>query len=117
MQVIGDKPLVCFDVDDTLVFSDSLGGAWIGQTVIIGGRNWRVHWKHVQLLLDFKARGHTVVVWSQGGSKWAREVVQALNLEDSVDLIMPKPFWYVDDKLVSQWMEETRHTYLELEEK
>lgn len=56
-----------------------------------------VHKEHVKLLKQFKARGHKVIVWSQGGFNWARAVVKSLGLEEFVDLVICKPKWYVDD--------------------
>lgn len=63
-----------------------------------------VHNRHVELLKQFKARGHTVWVWSQGGSAWAAAVCTALGLENIVDEVVDKPSWYIDDLPASVWM-------------
>jgi hypothetical protein len=55
------------------------------------------HDRHIQLIRQFKARGHTIVVWSQGGWAWAESVVKTLGIENLVDLVMDKPNWYIDD--------------------
>jgi hypothetical protein len=55
------------------------------------------HERHIQLIRQFKARGHTIVVWSQGGWSWAESVVKTLGIENLVDIVMDKPNWYIDD--------------------
>lgn len=71
-----------------------------------------VHEGHVNSLKQHHARGHTVVVWSQGGAAWARSVVEALGLEDYVDLVMSKPRWFYDDKPSNYFMPEVDRVYL-----
>lgn len=105
MKVIRSSRIVMFDVDDTLVIWDwrALNPDGIG-LIKIGTEHVLPHTRHIELMRQFKARGHTVVVWSQGGHEWAESVVKALGLEDQVDLVMDKPNWYVDDLHVSAWM-------------
>lgn len=93
-----------FDVDDTLVIWDWKAVDPEGKGLIKiqdpnSGHTELVlpHERHVKLLKQFKARGHTVVVWSQGGWDWASIVVKSLGLESVVDFCMSKPDWYVDD--------------------
>ena len=44
-----------------------------------------------------KARGYSIVVWSAGGSDWAEVAVEALGIEDWVDVVMPKIDFHLDD--------------------
>lgn len=92
--------VLAVDVDDTLLLfkwdEDQLKETI---TVEYNGIRERVlpHWKHVEEIKKFKLRGIGVVVWSAGGHLWARTVVELLGLQHSVDLIMGKPDWIVDD--------------------
>lgn len=111
--MIEDKPIVFYDVDDTLV-------VWNDQSedaVKFNAGAYNVfavpHKKHIQLMKEFKARGFTIVVWSQGGSQWAESVIKTLALESVVDIIMPKPYWYVDDLHVTRWMTDDKRVYYE----
>jgi FMN phosphatase YigB (HAD superfamily) len=91
---------VFFDCDDTLVMHDDelpkdlyiADPYMFGHTMLV-----RKHERHIKLLKDFKGRGYTVVVWSAGGAKWAKAVVDALEIEPYVTLCMSKPLKYIDD--------------------
>jgi phosphoserine phosphatase len=116
MKTIQNENVIFFDVDDTLVLweSRSVGSAdWAREArvnVVDPYDNKTVyltkHQPHIKLLMNHKARGSTVVVWSQGGYAWAEAVVKALGLEEYVDLIMSKPRTYVDDLPVSDWLKD-----------
>lgn len=120
MIVFGDQPAVYWDVDNTLIFSseefpdlerDNPGKF---DVTFIGGRRWLLYLDHISMLADFKARGHSVVVWSAGGSAWAQKVIEACGIEDSVDLVIPKPAWYWDDKSADEWLPEDIRYYKSL---
>ena len=111
MKVIRATRSVFFDVDDTLVIWDwkSITPEGNGLISIVdpnSGVSELVypHLRHIELMRQFKARGHTVVVWSQGGHEWAEAVCKALGIEVLVDLVMDKPNWYVDDLHATAWM-------------
>jgi len=55
------------------------------------------HRAHIEQLKKHKMRGHTVVVWSQGGFDWAEAAVKALKIEYLVDVVISKPMWLIDD--------------------
>lgn len=99
---------VYIDVDDTLVFA---AGDWQHlnhlPSVQIGSRTFYVNTALIEKIKDFKAREHTVVVWSAGGMHWAHSVVQTLQLIKWVDHCLSKPDWIFDDKDHSKWMPKT----------
>ena len=104
MKVIKSHRIVFIDVDDTLVIwdwkdisPDGIGLITVSDPVSGFTQQLLPHERHINLLKQFKARGHTVVVWSQGGYSWADTVVKALGLEELVDVVMSKPDWYIDD--------------------
>jgi predicted phosphatase len=59
----------------------------------------------VKLLREEKYRGAFIIVWSRGGSEWAKNVVLALGLDNYVDLVITKPYVYFDDVPVEKWLE------------
>lgn len=83
---------VFFDCDETLILWDRKDS-----DLTIEGIPVKIHERHVEELKKFKARGQLVVVWSSGGSKWARTVVETLGLRNHVDVVMAKPKWVFDD--------------------
>lgn len=109
-KTIKSEQILCFDIDDTLIswrkakkhdkvvcFTDPYDNS---QHYVV------VHEPHVKILKDRKARGATIIVWSQSGWAWAQAVVKALGIEGYVDLVASKPVAYVDDKECQQWMGE-----------
>lgn len=114
MTILKSEQLACFDCDDTLVMHRTIKATdrVVAVTNPHSGEQYylAVHQPHVRILKERKARGATILVWSQGGWAWAEAVVKALELQDYVDIVCSKPALYVDDKPASQWMEF--HTYL-----
>lgn len=97
-----------FDVDETLVFWKTGVEEGDRQIQVVDPYTGRYldlvpHERHIDLLLRKKSQGHIIIVWSAGGSEWARTIVNALGLQDSVDLVMAKPVQYVDDLAMDQW--------------
>jgi phosphoserine phosphatase len=117
MNTIENDNVVCFDVDDTLVMW-SIPTERAHEAITFDNFGYATellpHLKHVELLKQFKVRGHYVVVWSQGGYQWAREVVKTLGIEKYVDSVMTKPKWIVDDLPPGAWL--TR-SYMDLDGK
>lgn len=110
MQVIKSEQVICIDVDDTLVMHQRAGP---GDSVVTfldpydkTPRRLVVHEPHVKILMDRKARGATIIVWSQSGYQWAEAIIVALGIQKYVDFIASKPVAYIDDKPVQDWMAE-----------
>lgn len=106
MITISGNKFIYFDVDDTLidwskrntedslVFQDESGGFW----------SIEPKWNIVRKLKKHKQDGDTIVVWSQGGWNWAREVIKILELEKYVDVVLSKPTTYYDDINCTEFM-------------
>lgn len=110
MNIIKNELIFFVDIDDTLVV---WGKAKRGEKVIAVTNPYddvqeylRPHKGHIKILKERKARGSTIIVWSAGGYRWAEAVIKALKLSDYVDLIMSKPFAYMDDKTSEHFMGE-----------
>lgn len=101
MQILTNDLSCPVDVDRTLVTIGHPEGE-----LTYMGRKIKVHKGNIQALLNHKARGHLVIVWSDGGWEWARDVVEWLGIENYVDLCMSKPKWYIDDKDANDWAME-----------
>ena len=93
---------VYFDVDGTLV--RPFRGDHSPWGTMAALPHFEFNPRMVEEINTAKARGHTVVVWSAGGAKWAEQVVDALNLRPQVDFILTKPNWYYDDQDASDFM-------------
>lgn len=112
MFVLSESPTLFVDVDETLVGRPNIGPMLTHEGWVLCNSGepyeaWvRVHQEHVRTLLEFKARGFNIVVWSAGGSKWAETVVFLLGLSGVVDVVMSKPTWFLDDKPACEFMPE-----------
>jgi len=121
MQVFDVDQVVTIDCDDTLVMwpenkttfpyttpashTQPYEGSVGFPDPYDGGTNFLVpHEKHINLLKKYKARGFCIIVWSAGGVKWAKSVVETLALQDYVDIVLTKPNRYVDDLACEKWM-------------
>lgn len=106
IEIAGQKTLYV-DVDDTLAMGD-LSKFPPEEQVLIGYTNGPIavvpNQKNINLLTLFWKLGYTIIVWSQTGSDWAREVVIAFGLKDLVSVCLTKPMFYMDDKDVSKWI-------------
>lgn len=97
---VKDGGVFACDVDDTLLMW-SIPQGYSGPLVKtkLNGieEEHRPNLPAIEHLKKMKARGYAVIVWSAGGSDWAEEAVRALNLQDFVDVIMPKIDFHLDD--------------------
>ncbi len=105
------KMPIFFDVDGTLIrdiktfkgYSDSLrfiSNSSMKNLVVVESENItenirfnivQFHRIHIDMLKKLKTEGHSIIVWSGGGSKWSVDVVIALKLQSFVDVCMGKP--------------------------
>jgi len=117
MHVIKAQRTVYFDVDDTLLIAN-YGCYYPSPEEVVSVKCpdsgyttcFMKHERHINLMKQFKARGHTIIVWSQGGHRWAESAVKLLELDSIVDYCMDKPSWYVDDLPSTAFM--GRNVYL-----
>ena len=97
---VKDGGVFASDVDDSLIMwriPQGYTGPLV-ETNLDGFKDVGIPNQHaINHLKKMKARGYSVVVWSAGGSEWADAVVQALGLEDYVDVVMPKIDFHLDD--------------------
>ena len=100
MKIFENDNVVFFDCDETLVIWN-YAKEDEQKTIKFDNYGYDVHllphYEHMKLLQQFKARGHVVIVWTQGGFDWGKKVVETLGLSKFVDAIVCKPKWYVDD--------------------
>ncbi len=114
-----------FDVDDTLITwrpsedareEDGKDCNWLLQTLDINEEGkvylktkheedaFIPHRANIEQLKEHKRRGHTIIVWSAGGWRWAEQAIRMLGIEDYVDLVVEKPSFVYDDKKVQDFM-------------
>jgi hypothetical protein len=55
--------------------------------------------KLIEKIKKWKAEGKSIIVWTSngGGVEWAIDAVKRCNIEEYVDLCLPKPYTIVDD--------------------
>lgn len=100
MQVIENELIVACDIDDTLVMWDSPTVPSFGKVEIqFAGKSVYLtpHQYHIDLIKMYKERGYFVIAWSANGKSHAKKVIEALNLDEYVDLAMTKLTKHMDD--------------------
>lgn len=114
MIEIDSDNVAYFDVDDTLLMYNyppereyealdvAVEGSLLAARVV-------PHHKHIEMIKLHKAWGNGVIVWSRSGVRWAKAAVVALGLEQYVDAVMSKPFYYYDDKPCCKILGEHRY--------
>ena len=109
MKIIKNENVLCVDIDETLIVSTDDKDAKtcpIWDQVTKSFLAVQPHKPHIRLLHEEKSRGRFIIVWSRGGHAWAEAVVKGLGLLGTVDLIMSKPYAYIDDKPINEWLTE-----------
>lgn len=103
-----DNPIY-FDVDETLIFwKTDQDPNDVVIKIVNPYQSFKYievvpHLRNIEMLKDNKGKGRSVIVWSAGGVFWAKNVVEALNIQSYVDLILPKPVMYADDTDMKDW--------------
>lgn len=119
MTIIDAPRIVFVDVDDTLLtWKEELAV----DSIPVKGPTGKIMLlrplkKNIQQLKLFHLRGFAIVVWSKSGAEWARRAVEILQLEDHVDVVMPKPDYFIDDKNAEHFMTESIRNYYPIEDK
>lgn len=119
MIVLKCNQATYWDVDNTLILWEPTENQLFnhGKTYTAPDGHTAIlvpHLAHIEQLKKHSIRGHTIVVWSAGGSFWAAEAVKFLGLEDYVDLAISKPVWFYDDKQPEDFM--GKPLYLKVQE-
>ncbi len=81
--------VVFIDIDDTLVRTAGTKRIPMPRTLA------RVR--------DFHAQGHTLYLWSTGGSVYAEETAHELGIADLFQGFLPKPNLIIDDQAIGDW--------------
>ena len=103
MQIIENEQVIFVDCDDTLVmWDDTFRQPGDNKIEVFDPNDSSNNYltpneKHIDLVKKHKGRGYFVVVWSAAGYAWANSVVNAVKLNDYVDIVMSKPVKYMDD--------------------
>ena len=102
-QLLEHNSITVCDVDNTLVmWSSDFRTNKPGKTLFkYGGEDiyLKPHNFHVTFLKHCFERGDFVVVWSQNGYCWAKQIVDKLGLQDYVHVVASKPVRHIDDKM------------------
>lgn len=101
-RITTSENLCYFDVDETLI-NWSEQGTRSADFYGTKKRFWS-HTNHIEFLKSLKKRGYYIIVHSGNGWRWAKNVIEALELNDFVDEIKSKPSKVIDDKEYSNWM-------------
>jgi hypothetical protein len=97
-SIIQSELVVMFDIDDTVVMEHSKDPDLTYIDVLTGKeKHGKIHKAHVEQIIKHKTRGYYVVAWSGNGYKHVEQIINALGIQDHVDLIMSKPIKHFDD--------------------
>jgi len=74
------------------------------------------HKPHIDQIIKHTQRDHQVIIWSQGGWKWAESAINSLVKANLIPkdiasklIIMDKPTWVYDDMPVQHWIEQVKY--------
>ena len=109
------KLTVYFDVDDTLILESHPD---LGETFLLNdGEGWfhyQAHASHVKELKRLRDEGNLIVVWTshQLGGAWAKQVVEALDLDGDNVVVMAKPDVFFDDMAAEEVLHPSQRKFL-----
>lgn len=96
---LSDQQLTIYDVDETLISHfPRLNSRQFTYTHNKVTHTVYAMEDNIKLLYELRACGYQIAVWSLSGAEHAERMVKLLGLENVVELILPKPKLYVDDK-------------------
>lgn len=113
LKVLKNERVIMVDIDDTLVMhelaKDVQGFTYVDVADPIYDDTFirmKVNEPMVRLVREEIARGSQICYWSRGGFQWAKNVLEALDLDSyqSEQLVLTKPFAYFDDSPVDKWL-------------
>lgn len=114
MNIIKGNFTIYFDVDETIAMWNTNSDKAVPVDNYGMIEYVKPHSKHIAKLKTFAADPDTtIVVWSQGGWEWAKNVVEAFGLTEYVDLVINKPEIFVDDLADAGFCTADRRIYLE----
>ena len=108
MFTLENDKVVCFDVDSTLVFFKEPDPEKHPNSryLFVNGLKIWVNNRVENKIVQHYQRGWCVVVWSQSGNWWAKQVIEKLGLEEYVTMVLTKPLRYYDDYSSEDWLME-----------
>lgn len=109
-DVLNTDRVAYFDVDNTLIIWEVNQFPFTMSTVIINGREFGIHKAHLKKIKDYATMGFLVIVWSNSGHQWAKQVAEALGIEKLV-YTTSKPHRVFDDQPLN---ETIKSGYIEL---
>lgn len=111
MRVIEHNHVIMCDIDSTLIMHVNPGSTAADSMVkvidpIDSAKTIRVlpNEPMIRILREELAAGFLVVVWSKGRHQWAKNVLEALNIDHPNIMVMSKCSHYLDDKPCEEWM-------------
>jgi hypothetical protein len=109
MQVLRNENPWASDIDDTLLMwdvplSEDVPTVDILDPLTKTNIRVAVNENNLRLVKEKKARGHAIILWSQGGPEYAEAVAIALGITDIVDVAMGKPVGIIDDLPCTAWL-------------
>ena len=99
---IEDRPFIYVDIDETLISHFPITKK--SDEFFLDFEHNRVKWRvypmvlNIDLISELRSCGYQIACWSLSGSDHAERMIKLLEIENLVDLIVPKPRFYVDDK-------------------
>jgi len=99
------EKVVYYDMDETLVlWNYEPTNEILNKLVTVDGTGLLPNESMIISMKRNKIRGFGIILWTHSSMELANKIVKALGLEKVVDLIIPKPVRYYDDRPVEEWI-------------
>ena len=115
MNLNKNENIVLIDIDGTLIIHTDKENYDHCLNYYGHKKYVKVHTELVQLLKSYKQRGFYIRVHSNNGYRWAKEVINALDLNSFVDSIETKACRFVDDAIVASNEVVGQHVWIPYE--